>query len=284
MPTRFHLCAMLIAMPVVAGAATPIAGTWRLDEVVMPNTYSASPAGVEARKEVYTRDGQLCVIAADANRIDPSAPCLEYRIEDGHRIITDADGKEYTASLAFNGADQLDVTQDGGSEWHYSRLTGANAAATKLEPVSVEVLKTQRNLPALAHDSHDYSSLPPARRLTGVWEVVAHGNVDPQEAPPYGFLNDLWIFDGKAMARIERPQAGDAIVAGGKLPYAVDGSTLTSPGMPSIRFSFNAWGHLILDLDGQTIRLKLIDKHVEKPRLPPLKIVLTRLADAPDGT
>lgn len=279
------LCTLLASAPLMAATPAPIQGTWQLVEVAMPDTYNASPTGVEARKENYSSDGHLCMIAADATRISPAMPCLDYRIAGHQRIVTDSDGESYTATFAFPDPNTLVVTQDGGSVWHYARLVGANAVARKLEPLSVEILKTQREFPSVSYDTHDYTALPPDQRLVGVWEVVAHANVDPTEAPPYGFFNDIWIFDGKTMSHIQRPQSSNAIVADAGLPYTIKGHAIASDGMPAIKFSFNAWGHLIMDLNGATIRLKLVSKHVTTPPpLPPLKIVLTSLAGEPGDT
>lgn len=278
------LCMLLASTPLMAATPAPIEGTWQLVEVVMPDTYNASPTGVEARKENYSSDGHVCMIAADATRISPAMPCLDYRIQGHQRIVTDSDGESYTATFAFPDPNTLVVTQDGGSVWHYARLTGTDAIARKVEPVSVEVLKTARSFPAARYDTHDYSARPPAERLVGVWEVVAHENVDPTQAPPGGFFNNIWIFDGKTMARIPRPQTGDAMVADGKLPYTVQGNAIGIDGMPTIKFGFNEWGHLTLDLDGEVVRLKLISKQADKlPPLPPLKIALASLRGEADG-
>lgn len=285
MRTLLVLCMLLFAAPLVAATTGDIHGTWQLVQVVMPNTYTSSPAGIEARKENYSSDGHLCMISADASAISADTPCLAYRIDGDQRIVTDVAGRSYTATIAFPDPNTLIVTQDGGSVWHYARLVGANAVARKLEPLSVEILKTQREFPSVSYDTHDYTALPPDQRLVGVWEVVAHANVDPTEAPPYGFFNDIWIFDGKTMSHIQRPQSSNAIVADAGLPYTIKGHAIASDGMPAIKFSFNAWGHLIMDLNGATIRLKLVSKHVTTPPpLPPLKIVLTSLAGEPGDT
>ncbi|HET8900259.1 MAG TPA: hypothetical protein VFN09_15945 [Rhodanobacteraceae bacterium] len=243
----------------------------------MPNTYAASPVGIEARKENYSADGRLCIIAAAATRIDATTPCLNYRIDGDQRIVTDSDGEDYAATFKLPDPDTLVVTQEGGSVWRYVRLIGAHAIANTIEPVSVEALKTARSFPATHYDTQDYSSLPLAKRLIGAWEVVAYENMPMADAPPNGAFNDIWMFDGTHMTSIRRPLPGPTSPTLDPLSYTVKGNTLEIDNMPRILIDFNHWGHLTLVMDGEIIRLKLISKDSAHAPLPPLKIALMRV-------
>jgi hypothetical protein len=266
----------------LASPTDDIQGTWQLLEVVVSSLADSNPRGIPAVKEHYSADGRLYFIAPTAV-MDSKTQWASYQIEGSRRTVRIGNGPPYVATIAFSGPDELIVTQRAGDRWRYRRLKGNEAPNQRIEPLSVEVLKTKGGdqQAATEYDTRDYSALPPDKRLVGVWEVIARGNVLRQEAPPYGFLNDVWVFDGSMVSTTIRAKSNAQPLA--KRTYAVRGDTVdiesgSSKGA-SIHMSFNSWGHLVLDFKGRnTVTLKLISKAAsDNPPLPPIKIVLLHL-------
>ena len=282
---RITLFLGLLSLVLNSARALPaddIQGTWQLIEVVIPSLVESNPRGIPAVKEHYSADGRLYFIAPTA-AMDSKTQWASYQIEGNRRTVRIGNGPPYVATIAFPGPDELIVTQRAGDRWRYRRLKGNKAPNQRIEPLSVEVLKSKDGdqLAATEYDTRDYSALPPDKRLVGVWEVIARGNVLRQEAPPYGFLNDVWVFDGSMVSTIIRANSNAQPPA--KRTYAVSGDTIHiesgASKAASIHMSFNSWGHLILDFKGRNrVTLKLISKAAsDNPALPPLKIVLLHL-------
>ena len=265
----------------LASPADDIQGTWQLVEVVISSLADSNPRGIPAVKEHYSADGRLYFIAPTAV-MGSKTQWASYQIEGNRRTVRIANGPPYVATIAFPGPDELLVTQQAGDRWRYRRLKGNEAPNRRIEPLSVEVLQTRAGdqQATIEYDTRDYSALPSDKRLIGIWEVIARGNVLRQETPPYGFLNDVWIFDGSTVSTIIRAKSNTQ--PSSKRTYAVRDDTIeveSGDSRASIHISFDLWGHLILDFKGRnTVTLKLINKAAsDNPGLPPLKIVLLHL-------
>jgi hypothetical protein len=261
-----------------AAPADGIQGTWRLTEALIPTLADSNPNGIPAVKEHYSADGRLYFIGPDAV-MDAKTQWANYRIEGNKRIARVGAGPEYVATIEFPTPDTLVVIQARGDRWRYVRIKSDNAVNLPIEPLSVEVLKPKDGgaNPPIEYDTRDYSALPLDQRLVGTWEVVEHRGVAQAAAPPYGYLNDVWVFDGskrgilaRAKASMDAPSASSYSVKQGAIE--IEGNDRPVP------VSFNSWGHVTLDFSGHMIRLKLISKDASgKLPLPPVKITLLRL-------
>jgi hypothetical protein len=275
----FWIWCFLLATTVTSAAPTDaIQGTWRLTEALIPTLADSNPSGIPAVKEHYSADGRLYFIGPDAV-MDAKTQWANYRIEGNKRIARVGAGPEYVATIAFPTPDTLVVIQARGDRWHYVRIKGNNAPNLPIEPLSVEVLKSKdaETNPPTEYDTRDYSTLPLEQRLIGNWEVVEHRGVAQATAPPYGFLNDVWVFDGSKRVILARAKAPAVAPAASSYTTKKDAIEIEGNDRP-IQVSFNSWGHVTLDFSGHMIRLKLISKDFSgKLSLPPVKIALLRL-------
>lgn len=266
---------------VSAGAQEQLHGTWQLVEVEVPRMELSNPRGISTLKEHYTPEGRLYFIPP-SQALNEGTPWATVKIEGTKRTIRIGDRGPYVATISFPDRDSLAVEQPSGDIWHYRRLKGDDAPSRKIEPLSVErtgMRGADKALP-VQYDGSDYSTLPLERRIIGAWEIIKYCNVSRTEAPPYGFFNDVWTFDGGNVAMSMRVTPGKADRH--KLPYQLREHVLefdVNAGSPQrMGVSFNSWGHMVLEVEGRTIFLKLIDKKPTGQRaLPPLKIVLLKL-------
>jgi hypothetical protein len=272
------LVGALAALVAQTALAQQVQGTWQLVEVLVPSVADSNPRGIPTVKEHYTADGRLYFIAPTEVMSD-TTQWVTCRIEGAKRTVRAANGRTAVATLSFPDPETLIVTQRGGDQWRYTRLKGDDAPNRRLEPLSVEVLKTSDadNTSAFRYDDRDYSSQPLKKRVIGVWEVIAYRNVPIQDAPPYGFLNDVWIFDTSSVSIVVRMRGSEQ--KGLKLTYSLkDGKFEMQSQDSPVRVTFDAWGHMVLDFGNHTIVLKLITKNAaQKATLPPVKVALMSL-------
>lgn len=282
LPTLTALLAFLAAGAVRADLAATLPGsTWQLVKVVPPSLEILVPRGIPAVKEYYAPDGKLYFIGPE-DALTPSTQWSGYTLS-GDQRTTRIDGRlANTATLRQPDADTLVVSQGGGDTWIYRRLRGDKPYDTRIEPVSVEYLPGTDTSKPFPYDTADYSAQAPAQRVRGVWEAIAHARVPREEAPPYGFLNDLWVFGPERFHVISRVPGEE--VESTRLPYQVAGDAITYRGLRGeprrMAFRFNDWGHLVLERDGHRIVLKLVQKDTAAPApRPPLRVTLTSLLE-----
>jgi len=235
-------------------------------------------------KQHYTVDGKLYFIRPTGIE-DAKTPCATYRIEGTRRTIR-LSGQEqaYVAVLSMPTPDTLVVTQLGGDIWRYRRILGDNATSKRIEPLSVERLPSLEGEHSgpIEYDTRDYSALPQSKRIIGSWEVIAHKGVASDEAPPYGYFNDVWMFDGNTLVVNERgsPQNHRSPPS----PYELkDGVLRMGKGTTGASVSYNEWGHLVLGMGSHVVILKRMSTSPAPTRLPPLRIALLSLLGEPEN-
>ncbi|MGH8446985.1 MAG: hypothetical protein ACREVL_17075, partial [Solimonas sp.] len=199
------LFALLCAVPAMPAFAGGVVGTWQLVEVVVPSLQDSNPRGIPAVKEMYTADGRLYFIGP-TDRLDEKTASADYRIDGATRTVWFGSGPRMAATLSFPDDNTLLVTQSGGDQWRYQRMTDADAANRRIEPQSVEIVKLDPPvaIPPVQYDNSDTTAQPLAQRLQGTWEVIEHRDVRRDDAPSYGFFNDIWTIDGKRIATLLR--------------------------------------------------------------------------------
>lgn len=279
-PHPLALIAASIVSPTSADLASELPGTtWQLVKAVPASLDISIPSGIPPMKEYYGADGRLYVIGPDA-AMGPDTPSLRYRLKDNQRITQIGERPSSSATVSQPDPETLVVTQEGGFTWHYVRLKGNKPQDIRLEPISVEHLPQDTDTPPIAYDTRDYSTQPLPERLQGVWEVIAHERVSPQEAPTYGHFNDLWVIGPSTFRVIGRRLDGESEST--HLPYTLSKGHIDYQGPignpERMKVTFNRWGHLTLDRADRRIVLKLMQKDTQKPApRPPLRITLTGL-------
>lgn len=282
---QFKLLLILLFASTVAQARTNenIIGVWELVDVTPVTLMDSNPRGVTNVKEYYAEDGTLFFIPPD-KPLTEKAYSVKYSVKNGKRTLTSSDGRQFSAEISFPSQNELVVTQQKGDKWFYRRLVGERAYDQELEPVSREVLSLKEpfesNSRPVHYDNSDYSTLDIKKRLLGVWEVVEHREVSRNDAPPYGFLNDLWNFSEQGVSIVFRTSGSD--IWPEPIRYEVEQDRLKTDapeiGGPLL-VSFDKWGRLILTNDRETQVLKLITKANVHSSLVPIKITLIKLRE-----
>jgi hypothetical protein len=163
-----------------------------------------------------------------------------------------------------------------GSTFTYARFDRTGGANAEIEKRSLQVVANETVGDDLQPVSLEVDeSLPLPARLIGVWEVIAampYGN-SRRDLPPYGFLNDLWVFDAQHLQLDLRVNNTTAISS-----WSVSSNTLTiskDKGHPTqLSFSFDRWGHLFVDTGEMKFELKHLTADGSRIPKVPLKVVL----------
>ena len=280
------LLALLVLAAPAARADDRILGTWELVGLAPVSGDAASPRGQANVKERYAPDGTLSLVRPDGTLASPDTVTLDYAV-DGARLTLDAgDGRTRSASVAFAGPDEMVVRPERGAERLYRRMEGPDAIDRQLEPKSLLVLAraaSELGSPPVVPTPGppDRPDAPAGHRVIGVWEVVEHRDARRTAVPPFGFMNDVWTFDGTRVSLRLRGPSGD--VEPGPMPYAVTDDELAvgAPGRGfALALAFDEWGRLLLDAgDGTgTTVLRLVARDADAaPAIPP-RVTLLGLA------
>jgi hypothetical protein len=257
-----------------AAAAPFLTGAWQLVRVTIPSAENSLPRGMLNVKEIYGEDGRICFVAP-SGVLDNTSPCHSYSVEGSVRTIRISGRGPIRAQIAFPDEDTLVVKQSSGDVWTYRRLAPSESVNTRLEPRSVEELVGGDGAD-VSYESADSGNLPAAHRIVGTWEEIAQCGVSPSEAPPYGFLNNVWNFSQSSLLRtIRRGKLSDRVAP---VPYEITGGILKIGQASRLPFAFNEWGHLVLGEGERKIVLKLVNRNsTAEATIPRLKIVLLSL-------
>jgi hypothetical protein len=264
-------------------ASSALAGTWELVDISAYPVIDSPPRGLAAHKYYFTPEGKLYVIEHDAE-LTTNTECVAYTFRNAVLTLSLPEQGRINVPVQFTAPDQMVLVHGARHRWTYRRLSGEKAYNQKIEPRSVAVLQTKdpkRQLTNLDihYDSGDYSRLAPAERIMGVWEATSYSGISSADWPPYGFPNEKWVFTRDGKYYIIAPEE-TAVVGKPHSNYTVsrDHLTLSVPGeTPATRrISFNTWGHLVVEWNGVTVTLKLLDKNPGKIEKLPVKIALLK--------
>ena len=180
-----------------AFSQTKIEGCWELLDISALSIMNTPPQGISSRKDYYSEDEMLYVIAPE-NTIDDASITSKYEFDGEIRKIVTKNGREvFTKSTIKDDILILHFSET--EKWTYRYLGGKLSCNKAIEPKSVLVVATQNpteqktNLD-IKYDESDYSKLEVGERISGVWEVNEHFEFSPKNAPPYGFSNKLYVF------------------------------------------------------------------------------------------
>lgn len=276
---KFFLFAAVL-VPFVSHGETSVVGTWELVYVAPTDVELTEPRGITNTKMYFTADGKVTGIKPD-ERITEKTQFGNYKF-DGKRVTLTREGSQpYAVGVSFPDSETMLFSPPHASQRKFKRIAGPNI---ELEPKSLQLVKVSSGaFPAgeTAYDTGDYSKLPLEQRIRGVWEIISYRKVPRNQAPPYGFFNDLWVIKDNSILITRRNAKGP-----NELPYSLvtnnimlSASVLGGPTETRLEWkaSFDKWGHLILDRQNAQIVFKLISKDTAKTADVPIKIVLLSL-------
>ena len=267
-----------IVLPLLCQAEPSLVGTWELTYVAPQAIGDTMPGGVTNTKMYFTADGKLFVLKPDAVSIQ-DMKSADYTFDGRTLKASEAGVHSRVMTISFPDDATMVVSQRDESQRTFTRIPGFDK---KLEPKSLQLVADKSNDAVRpVYDVKDYSSAPMIERLRGFWEVVAYENVPRDQAPPYGFFNDLWTIEhGKVVISRREPSAIDSV------PFSYENGQFSSSGIGlggppgskvSWKPSFNEWGNLVLDGPHCRMVLKLVSKSTVNLPVVPLKVVLLRL-------
>lgn len=280
MPCRPHPWSGIIAVcaSLACQAQAPLVGTWELVQVAPQAIQNTVPNGVTNVKMHFTADGKLYTLRPEAVTL-AGAAALDYSFDGRTLVVSGKEMRQRRLAVTFPDPETMVFTQANEAQRTFKRLPSFDQ---KREPRSLQTLLHEGDSGAApAYDSHDYSRLPLAERVLGVWEVQRFEKVPRDQAPPYGFLNDLWVIDRTQVTVTRRhPPATEAVpysLAKGRL--ASSAISLGAPVGSRIEWtpSFNEWGHLVLDSWACRVTLKLVSKDPKASAAIPFKVVLLQV-------
>ncbi len=258
-----------------------IPGTWELVYVAPIYMEDTDPRGIANIRLHFTKEGKLFSIWPDEILSD-STESVDYKLNQNQLLILQGNSDTIFIKTEFPDPNTLVFTFEQSATRIYHRLSEPEAEMKQIEPKSLQLVQTKESgnkiNESIEYDNADYSSFSLKERITGSWEVVAYKNVPRGEMPPYGFLNDIWTINENEISIYQR-STGDTssikynIISEREILITTpDGNTL--PG----NFSFDQWGHLILESGEGIAVLKLISKDSVDVKSIPLKVVLLKLA------
>jgi hypothetical protein len=276
-----------------------LAGLWVMTQMNPVHPQSSSPVGViNARNYFDAASSKLYTSLPDAEELPNTdkekevSGAVSYECEQGVLSLDLPQSKSYaptttvTTIKAIN-EDQLIVSIETHSEFFGTNVTEQiytkdffQSKGERFEPVSIQVLMNDENdlnVLDVEYDQKDYSDLSLNERMIGVWEVNRYQNVERQDMPPYGFLNDIYTIKQDEICLLVRYRPEESIC----MPYKLRGQSMSRPMGENDyveQVSFNEWGHLEFSNGLITQSLKLISKDISKHPEMPLKVVLTSLA------
>ena len=275
---RSILFFVTIGIPAASQALPPIVGTWELTYVAPQDIQNTMPGGVTNTKMHFTTDGHLFVLKPDVISLQGATP-TDYAFDGTTLKISAPGGQTRLMKVSFPDQETMVVTQQFESQRTFKRLSSFDK---KLEPESLQLVTDKSSYASpTTYDVKDYSGLSLADRLKGFWEVIAYENVPRNQAPPYGFFNDIWTIkaDTVTISRRDPPATDSVTFAFVNGHISSSGIGLGGPAGSIIDWTpaFDEWGHLVLDSAYCRVVLKLISKGKESTPAVPLKVVLLRL-------
>ncbi len=258
-----------------------ISGTWELVYVAPIYMEDTDPRGIANIRLHFTKEGKLYSIWPDEILSD-STESVDYKLQQNQLLILPGNSDTIFVNTEFPDPNTLVFISEQSTTRIYHRLTEPEAVMKPIETKNLQLVRTKESgnkiNESIEYDTTNYSSFSLKERITGSWEVVAYKNVPHGEMPPYGFLNDIWTINGNEINIYQR-STGDTnsikynIISEREILITTpDGNTL--PG----NFSFDQWGHLLVESGEGIAILKLISKASIDVKSIPLKVVLLKLA------
>jgi len=255
-----------------------ITGTWELIYVDPQTMSDTDPRGITNFKIHFTNRGKVFNLMPD-EKLTENSHSADYTYEDKKLTILDGDNEPYIIYVTFPDSLKMMFNSESGTRI-FRRLLGENAASQIIEPKSLQLVRTDKTVNhdnyEIKYDTTDYSSLPLFKRLTGTWETIEYREVPQGEMPPYGFFNDIWVFTEKTI--MVQNRAGSDTVQISYLPGKEEiFVTAGNQSLDAWKVSFNKWGHMVIDISGGKVLLKLITKETASIPEIPLKVVLLKM-------
>jgi hypothetical protein len=262
---RFLFLLLSLFPAVLTVATSPLAGTWELIDATPVPPGEIDPHGFMNHKTRYTADGLIYMIPAD-QKLDETA-FARYTF-DGHTRTIVVPGHEPVRNPLSIRGDVMTLTFDTGRKLTYRRMQGDRPWDRILEPVSLEVIRTERSLPIPrpAYDRGDYSKTPLPQRMRGVWEIASYSDVR-YPIPPHGLPNDKYVFTASRVSLVPPDQAmGDRQA---ESPYRFSGANTILVDGETWTISFDRWQRMVIRREQDEITLRLVQKATSPiPRLP----------------
>ncbi len=269
-----NLFALLLLVPLLSAAQPSVVGTWELRHVAPQDIANTTPRGVSNMKMHFTESGKMYMLAPAQVSIQ-DARAADYTFDGKKLKLAESGARPRIVAVSFPDDATMVVTQDDEPPRTFKKIPGF---AVKLEPKSLQLVTGGSIAEAATYDEKDYSRLAPVKRIVGSWEVIAYERVPRSQVPPFGFLNDLWTITPAGVRVVRRgPQATDSVsVAISVDKISASGIALGGPAGTKIdwTYSFNEWGHLVLDSPYCRIILKLLSKDTDALQSVPVKVVL----------
>ena len=247
-----------------AHAREKIEGAWELSCITpVDSVENADPGGVINSKWIFDGNGRLQMLQPDQTTAGPD-DVATYSIHDGQVELVFQDGsRRYLRNLQFPNRGTMRLPRESGG---YSQFRRIPSATTLLEPRSLQRVVEGEIKPGhecdddTRYDKRDYASLPLHDRLQGTWEVVMYRNLSPRGVPPYGYSNDINVFDTNSLIVHSTANGTDK-----KFSYVLREGVIYIGDMVMTP-SFNQWSQLILTNDGGgQIYLKRLSRNTGKP-------------------
>lgn len=259
--------------------AQSITGTWELIYTAPVDMMDSEPRGIVNVKLYFTNYGKLFNLSPEEILTDSSEQ-VDYIFRDDTLNITPPNGEAYKIKVMFIDSVTMSFASNYSVNRIFKRIEGEDAFNKEIEFKSLQLINTGDStsivLPTV-YDDTDYSSLSSAKRIIGIWEVIAYEDVPTHEMPPYGFPNDIWTFDSARLHMLNRIE-NDTVHA--KYILSENNFILTRDDgeIISWKYSFDKWGHMLFDSGKGKIIFKLVSKDSSSRINIPLKIVLLKLA------
>jgi len=273
---------LVMLFPLASWSQSSLVGAWELVHVAPTDVELADPRGIINTKMYFTANGKLTGLKPD-EVVTEKTRFADYKF-DGKSVTLLSEGNPpYTVGVSFPDFETMLFSPPNASQRKFKRLAGPNI---EIEPRSLQLIKlpasSATSAAEVSYDTNDYSGLPVEKRIQGTWEIIAYRRVPRNQAPPYGFLNDLWEIKSDTILITRRDPKGTETQtyswANGNI--LVSGAVLDRRSEAKLKWkpSFNKWGHLVLDWDNAQIVFKLVSKNINQAPNVPVKIVLLQLA------
>jgi hypothetical protein len=272
------LSLVALASPALGQAQNSLVGTWELTYVAPQGIENTMPGGVTNTKMYFTSDGRLFALRPESTSLQ-EATSTTYAFDGKILKVTVPGGRTRIIGVSFTDQETMVFKQQFESQRTFKKISSYEK---RLEPKSLQLVVDNSNYrPTIIYDTKDQSGLSEPERIKGVWEVIALENVPQNQAPPYGYFNDLWTIDAQKVSITRRnPPAFDSV------PCSLEKGHLSSSGLSlggpagskvDWTFNFNEWGHLVLESSYCRVVLKLVSKSTESVPSVPLKVVLLKV-------
>jgi hypothetical protein len=261
-----------------------VTGTWQLIDICGYTMMDSPPRGFPPLKYHFSNDGKLYIIKADGT-LNNDTQFIPYTFQNSILYLSIPDRDTIIVPVGFIPPDRMVLYYGDRNVWTFEKMGGSEPYNEKLEPRSMAVLQTVNPADQLSnldieYDAADYSHLTLPERIVGVWEATSYSGIASADFPPYGFPNVKWIFTAEGKYFVLPPDEAKT-KKGSAADFNILGNQITGIGPQDEVFigkvSFNEWGHLEINVEGEIITFKLLSKDPKKIQKLPVKITLLKL-------